>query len=163
MGVRKKVTTSIFQKCVIHKERQILLKTRPKEKAEMAEDLKHIFDNFDESSTIENAKNKLESFINKWKSKYSNINNYFKEGIVDYYFSYIKFDKEIRRSIYTTNGIENLNKQIRKATKNKLSFEKENRLLDYIFVVIKDFEEKNWQKYSVHLFKNWKKIGEGNN
>ena len=52
-----------------------------------------------------------------------------------------------------SNGIENLNRQIRKATKNKLSFEKENRLLDYIFVVIKDFE-KNWQKYLVHLFKN---------
>ena len=29
-----------------------------------------------------------------------------------------------------------------------------------MFVVIKDFEEKNWQKYPVHLFKNWTKIEE---
>jgi len=29
----------------------------------------------------------------------------------------------------------------------------------YIFIVIKDFEEKNWQKYPVHLFKNWSKVG----
>ena len=44
------------------------------------------------------------------------------------------------RKIYNSDteelAQENLNKQIRKATKNKLSFEKENRLLDYIFVVI---------------------------
>lgn len=153
---------AIFQKCVIHKERQILLKTRPKEKAEMAEDLKYIFDNFEERSTIENAKNKLKFFIDKWKGKYPNIKNYFNEGVIDYYFSYVKFNKEVRRSIYTTNGIENLNKQIRKATRNKLSFEKEDRLIDYIFVVIKDFEEKNWQKYPVHLFKHWSKTCEGN-
>ena len=150
---------AIFQKCVIHKQRQILLKTRPKEKAEMADDLKHLFDNFDNDSTIENAKNKLEIFINKWKVKYPNLKNHFNEGVIDYYFSYIKFNKEVRRSIYTTNGIENLNKQIRKATRNKLSFEKEGRLIDYIFIVIKDFEEKNWQKYPVHLFKNWSKVG----
>jgi transposase-like protein len=154
---------SIFQKCVIHKERQILLKTRPKDKEEVGKDLKDIFDNFDKESTIENAKNKLNIFLNKWKLKYPNFKNYFNEGIIDYYFSYILFNKDIRRSIYSTNSIENLNKQIRKATKNKLSFEKENRLLDYIFVVIKDFEEKNWQKYPVHLFKNWEKIKERHN
>ena len=59
-----------------------------------------------------------------------------------YYFTYIKYDKEVRRMIYTTNSIENLNKQIRKSTKNKLSFEKYDRLLDYVFMVIKDFEQK---------------------
>ncbi|MFT4718632.1 MAG: hypothetical protein ACI9IL_000969, partial [Rickettsiales bacterium] len=37
--------------------------------------------------------------------------------------------------------------------------EKEDRLIDYIFIVIKDFEEKNWQKYPVHLFKNWRRVG----
>jgi putative transposase len=88
----------------------------------MAEDLKHIFDNFDENSTVKNAKNKLESFIDKWKVRYPNIKNFFNEGVIDHYFSYVKFNKEVRRSIYTTNGIENLNKQIRKATRNKLSF-----------------------------------------
>lgn len=39
--------------------------------------------------------------------------------------------------IYTTNSIENLNKIIRKATKNKLSFESPESLLDYIFMISK--------------------------
>ncbi len=73
-----------------------------------------------------------------------------------YYFTYIEFDYSIRRYIYTTNGIENLNCQIRKATKHKISFENEDRLLDYVFVVIKDFERNNWLKYQVKSFKVWK-------
>jgi len=57
--------------------------------------------------------------------------------------------------LYTTNSIENLNKKIRKATKNKQSFEKPERLLDFLFVIIKDFECENWMKYPVSTFSNW--------
>jgi transposase-like protein len=57
--------------------------------------------------------------------------------------------------IYTTNSIENLNKKIRKATKNKQSFEKVERLLDYIFIIIKDFENDNWLKYPASSFAGW--------
>ena len=59
--------------------------------------------------------------------------------------------------IYTSNGIENLNRQVRKATKHKVTFEKEERLLDYIFVVIKDYEKNNWQKYPLSHFNEFKK------
>ncbi|MBU1956217.1 transposase, partial [Patescibacteria group bacterium] len=84
--------------------------------------------------------------------------NYFKEGDIEYYFTYIKFDPRVRRMIYTTNSIENLNRQIRKTTKNKLSFESPDRLLDYLFMVIKEFEEKNYMKYSVTNYKYFKKM-----
>ena len=107
-----------------------------------------------------NPLNKLESFINKWKNKYPNINNFFKESIKDYYFTYIDYNHNIRRYIYTSNSIENLNRQIRKATKHKTTFEKEERLLDYVFVVIKDFEKNNWIKYPVSHFE---KLGDRHN
>jgi hypothetical protein len=51
---------------------------------------------------------------------------------------------DVRRMIYTTNSIENLNRQIRKVTKTKVTFDKESNLLDLIFMVIKDFEANNW-------------------
>lgn len=57
--------------------------------------------------------------------------------------------------IYTTNSIESLNKKIRKATKNKQSFEKPERLLDYLFVIVKDFELQNWMKFPVTSFAGW--------
>ena len=59
--------------------------------------------------------------------------------------------------IYTTNSIENLNRQIRKVTKTKVTFDKEHKMLDLIFMVIKDFESLNWQKYPVSTFQYWPK------
>ena len=60
--------------------------------------------------------------------------------------------------IYSTNFIENLNKKLRKAIKNKQSFEKADRLLDYLFVIIKEFEEENWMKYPVSKFNDWTQL-----
>ncbi|MEM9738160.1 MAG: hypothetical protein AAF770_03675 [Bacteroidota bacterium] len=36
--------------------------------------------------------------------------------------------------------------------KTKISFEQEENLLDLIFMIIKDFEANNWQKYAVTNF-----------
>jgi len=156
--VHRVFSQSKFQKCVVHKMRNILNKTRPKDKAEMAIDLKELFDNFDEKNTIEIGLKKVNEFVEKWKIKYPKIKRFFKEGQIEYYFTYTKYHPKIRRMIYTTNSIENLNRIIRKATKNKLSFEKPEYLLDYVFMVIKEFEEKNFQKYPVANYKYFKII-----
>lgn len=147
-----------FQKCVVHKMRNVLNKVRPKEKAEVAEDLKKVFDNFDKDSSLKKAKNKVKEFIEKWESKYPEIKRFFKEDTLDYYFTYIKYDYRVRRMIYTSNSVENINRAIRKATKNKLSFESPTRLLDYVFMVIKELEEKNLMKFPVTNYKYFAKI-----
>lgn len=59
--------------------------------------------------------------------------------------------------IYTTNSIENLNRQIRKVTKTKVTFDKESNLLDLVFMIVKDFEANNWQKYPVTTYQIWPK------
>ena len=147
-----------FQKCVVHKQRNILRKTRPKDKKEVAEDLKEIFDNFDNDATLEKALEKVNIFLKKWKVKYPGFKNSFEKGNIEYYFTYIKFHTKVRRMIYTSNSIENLNRQVRKTTKNKLSFESPERLLDYVFMVIKEFEEKNYMRYPVSNYKYFEKI-----
>ncbi|MDX2050072.1 MAG: IS256 family transposase [Rickettsiaceae bacterium] len=144
-----------FQKCVVHKIRGSLNKVRPNDKQNVANDLKEVFDNFDKGASLEAAKAKLQSFVTKWKSTYPSVIKTFdfdEDKNIEYYFTYIKFPCEIRRMIYTTNSIESLNKKIRKATKNKQSFDKVERLLDYLFIVIKDFEAENWMKYPVNSF-----------
>lgn len=134
-----------FQVCVVHKKRNILRKTRPRDKKAVAEDLKEVFNNFENVDTVSVARDKLTTFIDRWRDRYD-FTGHFDEETVDHLFTYISFPPEVRRMIYTTNSIENVNRAIRKATKNKLSFESPERLLDYIFVVIKDFESKHWQK-----------------
>jgi putative transposase len=147
---------SKLQKCVTHKKRNILLKTRPKDKREMADDLKEVFDNFDKDSSLTKAMEKVKKFKEKWVKKYPNL-RFFQKSTMEYYFTYVSYPAAVRKFIYTSNAIENLNKQIRKATKHKISFENEDRLIDYVFVVIKDFEKNNWKKYPATCFSNWAK------
>lgn len=141
-----------FQKCVVHKIRNILNKTKPSDKLIVSQDIKQVFDNFESTDNIQKAEQKMHNFLEKWQKIYPSFRNQFKEGNIEYYFTYIKYPPRVRRMIYTTNCIENLNRQIRKTTKNKLSFESPNSLLDYLFMVIKDFEEKNYMKYPVHEY-----------
>jgi transposase-like protein len=153
--VHKYFPGTLFQKCVLHKMRNVLNKIRPKDKKEVTRDLKEVFNNFDSHSSTTQAFEKLERFIDKWKSCYPQLKRYFADDTIEYYFSYIKFPYSFRKMIYTTNSIENLNKKIRKATKNKQSFEKADRLLDYLFIIIKDFEYENWMKYPLSAFVGW--------
>lgn len=150
--VMKSFANAKLQKCVVHKMRNVLLAIRPKDKATVALDLKHVFDNFSAEATKEKALAKIEDFCKKWEDKYSEIRRHFREDTIEYYLTYIDFPVDVRRLIYTTNSIENLNRGIRKGTKNKLSFESPETLLDYVFIIIKDFERKNWDLYPVHQF-----------
>jgi transposase-like protein len=152
-----------IQKCVVHLQRNLLNKIRPKDKEDFGLDLKKIFNNFESSSTKEKAKEKIKKFIIKWESKYKRkLINLEKNEYINDYLTYISYPIEVRRMIYTTNSIENLNRQIRKVTKTKVSFEKEENLLDLIFMIIKDFESNNWQKYPVHNFKYWPRFTHSN-
>ncbi len=153
--VAKVFPQACFQKCVVHKMRYMLNKVRPKDKHEVAKDLKDIFDNFEQGSSLQQAKVKVEVFVDKWGKIYPELEGSLVNQASEYYFTYIKFPVSVRRSIYSTNSMENLNKKIRKATKNKLSFESPERLLDYLFVIIKEFESENWMKFPVSLFGAW--------
>ncbi|KAA6305013.1 hypothetical protein EZS27_043336, partial [termite gut metagenome] len=71
--------------------------------------------------TKQAAEVELDSFERKWGAKYpyairSWLTNW------DELTCFFDFPLEIRKIIYTTNLIENLNGKIRKYTKNKLSF-----------------------------------------
>ena len=149
-------STSDIQRCVVHLERNLLRKVKPRDKATFAYDLKEVFNNFDKDSSKEKAYKKLKDFHSTWKDSYSaSIDKLLDEGFIDDYLTYIAYPVSVRRMIYTTNSIENLNRQIRKVTKTKVNFCKESNLLDLIYMVIKDFEGNNWQKYPVTAFAKW--------
>ncbi|SNQ60346.1 transposase [Candidatus Methanoperedens nitratireducens] len=53
-----------------------------------------------------------------------------------------KYPPEIRRIIYTTNAIENFNRQIRKITKTKSSFPTDDSLFKILYLIVFDASEK---------------------
>ena len=56
--------------------------------------------------------------------------------------AFLDFPLEIRKIIYTTNIIENLNGKIRKYTKNKLSYPTDEAVLKSVFLAIMEATKK---------------------
>lgn len=56
---------------------------------------------------------------------------------------FFDFPVEIRRIIYTTNLIENLNGKIRKYTKNKLSFPTDEAVMKSVYLAVRE-ATKRW-------------------
>ena len=137
--------------------RNVLHRISPRDKKAVSEDLIEVFNNFESNATFAKAKEKMASFCKKWEASYPSIKNSLIEEEADDYFAYVTYPHKVRRSIYTTNSIENLNRQIRKVLKCKVSFDKIENLLDLTYMVVKDFEASNWQKYPLHRFRKWKK------
>lgn len=109
---------STTQICVVHQIRNSCRYVVWKEKKEFTADLKNIYN----APTKEAAEMELDNFEQKWGAKYPyairSWRNNWEELTV-----FFDFPVEIRKIIYTTNLIENLNGKIRKYTKNKLSFQ----------------------------------------
>lgn len=133
------------QICVVHQIRNAAKYVVWKDKKEFSIDMKEIYT----APTKEAAKAALNDFAAKWSSKYSYAvksweNNW--ENLT----AFFEFPVEIRKIIYTTNLIENLNGKIRKYTKNKLSFPTDEAVLKSTYLAIREATKK-WNQ----PIRNW--------
>lgn len=90
------------------------------------------------------AKTTLEDFTQKWEDKYGYVIKSWRDNW-DNLTVFYDFPVEIRKIIYTTNIIENLNGKIRKYTKNKLSFPTDEAVQKSVFLAIRE-ATKRWSK-----------------
>ena len=58
------------------------------------------------------------------------------------YSSYLNYPMSVRRMIYTINWIERLNKEVRKVTRHVNSFPNEDSMLNLVFMVLQNMEQK---------------------
>ena len=91
--------------------------------------------------TKEAAEDALESFAEKWNKKYPYAIKSWKENWEELTV-FFDFPIEIRKIIYTTNLIENLNGKIRKYTKNKMSFPTNEAVLKSVFLALREATKK---------------------
>lgn len=128
---------SVTQICVVHQIRNTMRYVVWKDKKEFVKDMKQIYT----APTKEAAKAALNDFKNKWNSKYSYAIKSW-ENNWDELTVFFDFPAEIRKIIYTTNLIENLNGKIRKYTKNKLSFPTDDAVIKSVFLAIRESTRK---------------------
>ena len=94
---------------------------RPSDKKEVLDDLKGMYTQGTETDALK----ALDGFIAKHGRKYPSLHKVFEGKRL---FSFYGYPESIRRSIYTSNLIENNNKQLKHLTKKKEQFPNEDSL-----------------------------------
>ena len=129
--------TADTQICVVHQIRNSARYVVWKDKKAFTADMKHIYN----APNKETAAQELERFAEKWNAKYpyaiQSWRNNWEELTV-----FFDFPLEIRKIIYTTNLIENLNGKIRKYTKNKMAFPTDDALKKSVYISLKQISKK---------------------
>ncbi|WP_338357327.1 IS256 family transposase [Yeosuana marina] len=125
------------QICVVHQIRNACRYVVWKDKKEFTKDMKGIYD----APTKSAAKAALEDFAEKWEHKYSYAVKSWRDNWEEL-TAFYEFPLEIRKIIYTTNLIENLNGKIRKYTKNKLSFPTDEAVMKSTFLALREATKK---------------------
>ena len=125
------------QICVVHQIRNACRYVVWKDKKAFTSDMKLIYN----APTQEAAKAALEDFADKWEVKYSYAIKSWRDNWEELTV-FFEFPIEIRKIIYTTNLIENLNGKIRKYTKNKLSFPTDDAMMKSVYLAVREATKK---------------------
>jgi putative transposase len=119
------------QTCIVHLLRHSLKYVPRREREQVARDLKPIYTAVDADA----AQLELERFDEKWGQRFPVITQAWLNAW-EYVIPFLAFPPEVRRVIYTTNAIEALNRQLRKAIKTKGHFPNEDAARKLIYLAL---------------------------
>jgi putative transposase len=117
------------QTCIVHLIRTSLKYVPRREREQVARDLKPIYTAADADA----AHAELELFDEKWGARFPPITQAWLNAW-EYVTPFLAFPAEVRRVIYTTNAIEALNRQLRKAIKTKGHFPSEDAARKLVYL-----------------------------
>jgi putative transposase len=128
------------QTCIVHQIRNSMRFVTYQDRKRVAADLRPVY----RAVNADAAHAALEAFDQKWGPKYPMIAVSWRtrwEHIVPF----LALPAELRRAVYTTNSIENLNRQIRKSIKTRGHFPDEQAATKLIYLAIQRSERK-WRR-----------------
>ena len=126
-----------IQQCVIHQIRNSTKYVSYKDIKALMADLKTVYATVDEQTALY----QLDAFDEKWSGKYPKIALSWRANWANL-STYFKYPQEVRTLIYTTNAIENFNRQLRKVTKAKSVFLTDDSLLKMLYLAMIDITKK---------------------
>jgi putative transposase len=136
-----------IQECIVHQIRNTTKYISYKYKKSFCADLKKIYTASTEElglESLEEMKNKwpqYKIYLKSWENKWSTLSTFF------------IYPEQIRKIMYTTNIIENLNRQFRKVTKTTSIFPHNESLQKLLYLAQKDMAKKWTQP-----IRNWGEI-----
>jgi len=136
-----------IQRCVVHKIRNCFKLIDSKDSKEVLRQLKGVYQAVNEPA----ARLALEDFARYWKGKYDIIQQMWEKDW-DELMASMDLPLVLRKMTYTTNAIENLNREIRRITKTKGAWVSDKALLIQLFLSL-ERKKKSWNK-KVHQWQS---------
>jgi putative transposase len=124
---------TVVQTCIVHLIRTSLKYVPRRQYDQVVKDLKPIYT----AINAQEAERALEAFDQKWGAQLPVITQAWK-GSWEYVIPFLAYEPEVRRVIYTTNAIEALNRQLRKAVKTKGHFPTEDAARKLLYLAIQN-------------------------
>lgn len=128
---------SRFQRCIVHKIRNSVVGVDFKDRREVCQDLRKVYTAIDEDG----AEQALNDFETKW-IKYPHVVKLWRKDWPEL-MVFMSFGPQLRRLLYTTNALENVNRHLRKATKSKGSWPTTKSLMIQAYLTLQA-TEKAW-------------------
>ena len=122
---------TVVQTCIVHLIRTSLKYVPRRDYDQVVKDLKPIYT----AINAQEAEQALETFDQKWGAKLPVVTQAWRDSW-EYVIPFMAYEPEVRRVIYTTNAIEALNRQLRKAVKTKGHFPTEDAARKLLYLAI---------------------------
>ena len=151
-AIQTKFPKSEIQKCIVHQIRNSIKYVSSKDMKEFTKDLKTIY----KAISLDQVETNLLQFEEKWGKKYQAAVKSWRDNWEEL-TTYFKYPEEVRKLIYTTNAIENFNRQLRKYTKTKSSYPTDDSLMKSIYLSMNEITKKwtgkiqNWGQINSQL------------
>jgi transposase-like protein len=141
-----------IQRCILHQIRNSTRYVSYKDLKAFTTGLKAVY----KAATEDAALLALEEFETNWGGKYPLAIKSWREHWTEL-ATMFKYPEALRRIIYTTNALENFNRQLRKVTKTKSAFVSDDALVKQLYLVTMQVTEKwtmpipNWRDILAQL------------
>jgi putative transposase len=130
------------QACVVHLIRNALRPVARREAGAVAKELKKVYTAPDAETALQTLADFSASELG---SKYPQAVKVF-EDAWDRFIPFLAFTPPVRKLLYTTNGIESLNYQLRKVTKARGHFPGDDAVVKLLWLAIVNIEDKRAQQ-----------------
>ena len=125
------------QTCIVHQIRSSLRYVNYRDRRALAKDLRPIYT----AANAEDALVELERFDERWGARYPMIAQAWRRDW-EHITPFLALPEDLRRVVYTTNTIEAMHRQIRKAIKTRGHFPDEQAATKLIYLAIERAENK---------------------
>lgn len=135
------------QVCVVHQIRHTIMFVASKDKDVFSDELKTVYMAPSEEAGLDALKTMMDrwpmyhAYLKGWETRWSDLAPFF------------SYPQAVRRVVYTTNTIENLNRQFRKVTKTTSVFPHDDALMKLLWLAQADLTQK-WNLVT----RNWGEV-----